>query len=310
MLGTNVQRAAAVLRAGGLVALPTETVYGLAADATNADAVARIFAVKGRPSDHPLIVHIADLAGIDEWAADVPAWARLLAAAYWPGPLTLILVKQPHVLGAVTGGQGTVGLRVPAHALTREVLQLLGTGVAAPSANRFGRVSPTTAAHVQADLGGFLTAEDYLLDGGPCAVGVESTIVDCTGAAPRLLRAGAITVNMIEETTGLQVLDSDGRVRAPGTLASHYSPRATVHIVDEQELPGFPDAGLIAAASIATPTGMTRLLAADDAGHYARNLYAALRASDDLGLHDVCAVLPDESGLGAAVRDRLARAAH
>ena len=310
MLGTNVQRAAAVLRAGGLVALPTETVYGLAADATNADAVARIFAVKGRPSDHPLIVHIADLAGIDDWADDVPAWARLLAAAYWPGPLTLILRKQPHVLGAVTGGQDTVGLRVPAHALTREVLRLLGTGVAAPSANRFGRVSPTTVAHVQADLGEFLTADDYLLDGGPCAVGVESTIVDCTGAAPRLLRAGAITVDMLEETTGMEVRESDGRVRAPGTLASHYSPRATVHIVDEQELPGFPDAGLIAAASIATPTGMTRLLAAENAGDYARNLYAALRASDDLGLHDVCAVLPDESGLGAAVRDRLVRAAH
>ena len=214
------------------------------------------------------------------------------------------------MLGAVTGGQDTVGLRVPAHALTREVLRLLGTGVAAPSANRFGRVSPTTVIHVQSDLGEFLSADDYLLDGGACEVGVESTIVDCTGTAPRLLRAGAVTVDMIEETTGLEVLDSDGRVRAPGTLASHYSPRATVHIVEERELARFPGAGLIAAASIATPAGLTRLLAADNAGDYARNLYSALRASDELGLVDVCAVMPDETGLGAAVRDRLARAAH
>jgi len=240
----------------------------------------------------------------------VPAWARLLAAAYWPGPLTLILPKRPHVLDDVTGGQDTVGLRVPAHALTREVLRVFGTGVAAPSANRFGRVSPTTIEHVQADIGELLDDRDYLLDGGPCQVGVESTIVDCTGDAPRLLRAGAITVEMIAETTGLDVLGADGRVRASGTLASHYAPAAVVHIVRADELDGFPGAGLIAAASVPTPTGMTRLLEAEDAGAYARGLYAALRAADEAGLTDVCAVMPDDTGLGAAVRDRLARAAH
>jgi L-threonylcarbamoyladenylate synthase len=310
MIGTDVQRAAASLRAGGLVALPTETVYGLAADATNAAAVARIFTIKGRPADHPLIVHLASVDEIDEWAERIPAWARLLAAAYWPGPLTLILPKRPHVLSDVTGGQDTVGLRVPAHALTREVLRLLGTGVAAPSANRFGRVSPTTIEHVQADIGDLLGEGDYLLDGGPCLVGVESTIVDCTGDAPRLLRAGAVTVAMIAETTGLDVLGTDGRIRASGTLASHYAPAATVHIVRADELGRFPGAGLIAPASVPTPPGMTRLLEAEDAGAYARGLYAALRASDAAGLSDVCAVMPDDEGLGAAVRDRLARAAH
>lgn len=309
-MGADATRAAAVLRAGGLVALPTETVYGLAADATNATAVARIFEVKGRPANHPLIVHLAAVEQLDDWAQRVPDWARLLATAYWPGPLTLILPKQAHVLDDVTGGQNTVGLRVPAHALTRQVLELLGTGVAAPSANRFGKVSPTTVEHVRADLDGLLDARDYLLDGGPCLVGVESTIVDCTGAAPRLLRAGAITAGMIEQTTGLDVLEADGKVRASGTLASHYAPTATVHIVGRDELSRFPGAGLIASAAVATPSGMTRLLSADDAGEYARGLYAALRASDEAGLSDVCAVLPDEAGLGAAVRDRLARAAH
>lgn len=310
MMGANANRAAAALRAGGLVALPTETVYGLAADATNAAAVARIFEVKGRPANHPLIVHLASASLLDEWAARVPDWARLLAAAYWPGPLTLILPKRAHVLDDVTGGQDTVGLRVPAHALTREVLELLGTGVAAPSANRFGKVSPTTIEHVREDIGGLLDERDYLLDGGPCLVGVESTIVDCTGNQPRLLRAGAVTAAMVEETTGLDVLDADGKIRASGTLASHYAPTANVHIVNVDELDRFPGAGLIAETTVHTPPGMVRLLAADDAGAYARGLYAALRASDEAGLADVCAVMPDATGLGAAIRDRLTRAAH
>lgn len=310
MIGTDARLAAAVLRAGGLVALPTETVYGLAADATNAAAIARIFAVKGRPADHPLIVHLASADDLDAWAREVPTWARLLAAAYWPGPLTIILPKRDTVLPEVTGGQDTVGLRVPAHPLTHAVLRLLGTGVAAPSANRFGRVSPTTVAHVEADLGAFLQPGDYLLDGGPCAVGVESTIIDCTGALPRLLRAGAVTSAMVEEATGLEVLAADGTVRASGTLASHYAPHATVHIVQADELAAYPGAGVIALSNVPTPTGMPRLLAAHDLGDYARGLYGALRASDALGLEHVCAVLPGESGLGAAIRDRLARAAH
>ncbi len=298
------------MRRGALVAVPTETVYGLAADATNALAVARIFEVKGRPADHPLIVHLADSVELDAWARAVPLYARLLAAAYWPGPLTLVLDKQPQVLDLVTGGQGTVGLRVPAHPVTRALLQQLGTGAAAPSANRFGRVSPTTIEHVEADLGPYLEAGDYLLDGGPCEVGVESTIVDCTGDLPRLLRAGAITTDMIEQTTGLPVLEADGRIRASGTLASHYAPRAKVHVVDAGQPLLITGAGFIAAASISTPAGMLRLLDAADLGAYARDLYAALRRSDELRLSDVVAVLPDERGLGSAIRDRLQRAAH
>lgn len=308
--GHDAQKAADALRRGALVALPTETVYGLAADATNAAAVMRIFTVKGRPADHPLIVHLASATDVDAWAARVPAYARLLAAAYWPGPLTLILDKQAHVLDIVTGQQATVGLRVPAHPVTRAVLQLLGRGVAAPSANRFGRVSPTTIAHVEADIGDLLTDDDYLLDGGPCEVGVESTIVDCTGDAPRLLRAGAVTVDMIEQTTGLPVLAADGRVRASGTLASHYAPHAKVHVVDADHIPVIANAGLIADASVSTPVGMVRLLEAAGLGAYARDLYSALRRSDELALTDVVAVLPGDTGLGAAIRDRLQRAAH
>ncbi len=310
VIEADIDAAVAALRRGALVALPTETVYGLGADATNADAVLRIFAVKGRPADHPLIVHLADATDIDAWAAHVPGYARLLAAAYWPGPLTLILPKRAQVLDVVTGGQGTVGLRVPAHPLTHEVIRRLGTGVAAPSANRFGRVSPTTAAHVREDLASHLADDDAILDGGPCAVGVESTILDCTGSLPRLLRACAITAAMVEQTTGLDVLAPDGTVRASGTLASHYAPRASVHIATADEPLGMPGAGLIADASVPTPVGMVRLLAAADVGAYARDLYAALRASDERGLTDVVAVLPAAEGIGAAVRDRLRRAAH
>ena len=310
MFGVSAESAAEALRRGNLVALPTETVYGLAADATQRDAVARIFTVKGRPADHPLIVHLASATDVDAWAERTPDYARLLLAAYAPGPLTVILPKRPHVHDVVTGGQQTVGLRVPAHPLAHAVIKLLGTGVAAPSANRFGRVSPTTIEHVIADIGDFLDPDDYLLDGGPCGVGVESTIVDCTGEQPRLLRAGAITVDMIEQTTGLDVLAADGTIRASGTLASHYAPTATVHIVEDATSLQHQGAGFIAPATVATPTGMIRLLSAADDGTYARDLYAALRASDEHGLTDVYAVLPEDHGLGTAVRDRLRRAAH
>ncbi len=311
MIGTDPSRAAEILRAGGLVALPTETVYGLAADARQPDAVRRIFTTKGRPADHPLIVHIADAALLHEWARDIPEYARLLAAAYWPGPLTVILHKQPDVLDLVTGGQGTVGIRIPAHTLTLRVLRELGSGVAAPSANKFGKVSPTTAQHVSADLGEAFGAEGgYILDGGPCLVGVESTIIDCTGPLPRLLRAGAVSASMVEETTGLALLNSDGSVRAPGTLPSHYSPNANIHIVSADDLDEYPGAGLIAMHNVHTPHGMTRLLSARDEGEYARGLYSALRKADELGLADACAVLPASDGLGAAIQDRLRRAAY
>ena len=303
--------AVTVLRAGSLCVVPTETVYGLAADARNDAAVRRIFATKGRPADHPLIVHLADAGDVDEWARGIPHYARLLAAAYWPGPLTLILRKQPDVLPIVTGGQDTVGLRVPAHPLTRELIRALGSGIAAPSANRFGRVSPTTVEHVVADLGALLTPTDAVVDGGPCTIGVESTIVDCTGTQPRLLRTGAITASMIEETTGLDVLGADGTVRASGTLASHYAPNARVVIVEaDAPIPRLDNAGVIALRDVAVPDGVQSLLAAADLGEYARGLYAALREGDVRQVTSIVAVLPPDEGLGSAIRDRLARAAH
>ena len=203
----TLQAAVSAIAAGGLCIVPTETVYGLAADAANAEAVQRIFDLKGRPADHPLIVHIAAAEDLDRWATAIPSYARLLGAAYWPGPLTLILPRQPEVLDIVTGGQDTVGLRVPAHDLTRELIRLTGTGLAAPSANRFGRVSPTTVEHAIEELGDLLTERDAVLDGGPCIIGVESTIVDCTGVRPRLLRTGAVTADMIEQTTGLTIFN-------------------------------------------------------------------------------------------------------
>ena len=306
----QIDAAVAALKAGALCVVPTETVYGLAADARNDAAVRRIFTTKGRPADHPLIVHLASVDDVDAWAINIPHYARLLAAAYWPGPLTLILHKHASVLDVVTGGQDSVGLRVPAHDLTRAVIAQLGSGIAAPSANRFGKVSPTTAQHFIDDIGELLQPTDAVLDGGPCSIGVESTIVDCTGEQPRILRSGAITSAMIEETTGLDVLAADGTIRASGTLASHYAPAARVHIAEPSALPDIAGAGLIALREIATPAGMQRLLAAADDGEYARRLYAALRSADAAQLTDVVAVLPSHAGLGSAIRDRLTRAAH
>lgn len=306
----HLDAAVAALRSGALCILPTETVYGLGADVRNDAAIRRVFEIKGRPPTHPLIVHIADAADVDTWARDVPAYARLLAAAYWPGPLTLILPKADVVSTLITGGQSTVGLRVPAHPLTRAVIAELGSAVAAPSANRFGKVSPTTAQHAIDDLGALLGPTDYVLDGGPCSIGLESTIVDCTSPMPRLLRSGAITAAMLEETTGLDVLASDGSVRASGTLASHYAPDARVVVVEATAIPAIEGAGFIAPAAIDTPSTMHRLLAAHDSGEYARGLYSALRTADALGLSTIIAVLPDEQGLGSAIRDRLVRAAN
>jgi len=222
---SDVDQALAVLRAGGLVAIPTETVYGLAADASNADAVHRIFAVKGRPVDHPVIVHIADPAEMGAWASSVPRSAALLGDACWPGPLTLLVPRGPNVLDAVTGGRSTVGLRVPAHPLTLELLHRFDGGLAAPSANRFGRVSPTTADHVRADLGDDV---DFVLDGGPSPIGVESTIVDCTVDPPQVLRPGAITADEVAALLRMPLGAADGPSRAPGMLASHYAPRCRV----------------------------------------------------------------------------------
>lgn len=309
--------AAKVLANGGLVAFPTETVYGLGADACNAAAVARIYTVKGRPADHPLIVHVASIDGLSHWAHDVPTYAISLARDFWPGPMTLVVKRSELAGDFVTGGQDTVGVRVPNHPVALGLLEAFekagGKGVAAPSANRFGHVSPTTAQAVSDELSDYLVHGDQILDGGPCQVGVESTIIDCTGNAPRILRPGAVTVEIIEESTGLRVGDSavvtggsvdEEQIRVSGSLDSHYAPVATV-VLDQSPVAG---QGFIAMADVATPDGVVRLAAPKSDEEFARVLYAALRAADDQGLETVVVAQPAGDGIAIAIRDRLKRA--
>jgi L-threonylcarbamoyladenylate synthase len=318
---TDPRVAAVRLRDAGVVAVPTETVYGLAARADDPHAVARIYAAKGRPADHPLIVHVANVLALDEWAAFVPEYARRLATAFWPGPMTLVVKRSNRAGDFITGGQDSVAVRVSSHPLMDETLRALiqltddpSIGIAAPSANRFGRVSPTSAQHVLDEFAGIIGDDDLILDGGESAVGVESTIIDCTDEIPRLLRAGAITVDDIERVTGV-VPGMTSTVRASGTLESHYAPVADVVITDAAGLASSHSTdearvGVLALASVETPVGMVRLSAPASNDEYAHVLYAALREADALQLATVLAVLPDESGLGAAVIDRLKRAAH
>lgn len=318
-LTTDPHVAAQALAAGRLAAVPTETVYGLGARADDPHAIARIYAAKGRPANHPLIAHLATVDALDAWGRDIPEYARRLVAECWPGPLTVVVNRTGRALDAITGGQPTVALRVSSHPVMQAVLDDLARltgdpaiGVAAPSANRFGRVSPTTANHVAAELDGHLHADDVVLDGGECAVGVESTIVDCTRDIPHLLRPGAISADDITHLTGLPC-GTQSTVRASGTLASHYAPAAGVRIVDESDVTTTPgtDArtGLLALADIPTPAGVVRLAAPEDADEYARVLYSALREADALQLDEVIAVAPPARGIGIAVRDRLTRAA-
>jgi len=316
---TALADAASNLLAGNLVAFPTETVYGLGADACNADAVARIYSVKGRPADHPLIVHIASMDGLGDWADDVPEYAIDLARDFWPGPMTLIMNRSELAGDFVTGGQNTVGVRVPDHPVALGLLQAFaragGKGVAAPSANRFGNVSPTTAQAVADELSEHLVEADQILDGGPCEVGVESTIIDCTGVVPRILRPGAVTIAMIEESTGLVVGDSvatDGsgvdeeQIRVSGSLDSHYAPEAKV-VLDRSPVAG---QGFIAMADAETPDGVVRLAAPSNAHEFARELYSALRKADEMGLAIVVVVQPGGDGIEIAIRDRLLRASN
>jgi L-threonylcarbamoyladenylate synthase len=303
--------AAANLLAGGLVAFPTETVYGLGADACNAEAVARIYAVKGRPADHPLIVHVASMDGLGDWAADVPAYAIALARDFWPGPMTLVVTRSALAADFVTGGQDTVGVRVPNHPVALGLLEAFakagGKGVAAPSANRFGNVSPTTAQAVSDELRDYLADGDLILDGGACDVGVESTIIDCTGDAPKILRPGAVTEEMIEHSTGLDVLDADGiAIRVSGSLESHYSPIAKV-VLDQSPVAG---QGFIAMADVVAGDGVVRLASPRTHEEFARVLYSALRAADEQGLATVVVAQPAGNGIAIAIRDRLKRAAH
>lgn len=301
---------AANLLAGNLVAFPTETVYGLGADACNAGAVARIYSAKGRPADHPLIVHVPSMDALGDWASDVPEYAIALARDFWPGPMTLIMKRSGLAADFVTGGQDTVGVRVPAHPVALGLLEAFarvgGKGVAAPSANRFGNVSPTTAHAVSDELSDYLADSDVILDGGACDVGVESTIIDCTGNSPRILRPGAITQEMIEHSTGLDVVDADGiTIRVSGSLYSHYSPQAKV-VLDQSPAAG---QGFIAMADITTPVGVVRLAAPTTHEEFARVLYSALRAADEKGLGTVVVAQPGGNGIALAIRDRLMRAA-
>jgi L-threonylcarbamoyladenylate synthase len=309
LLTTDLRRAAEALRNGGLVAIPTETVYGLAADARQPRAVARIFEIKGRPAGHPLIVHLAGYDHLHGWVGEVtaPIAADLtrLAEACWPGPLTMLVPRGPAVTDAVTGGRPTVGLRVPAHRLTLELIEALDTGLAAPSANRFGRVSPTTAAHVLDDLGDLLDPRmDAVLDGGPCAVGVESTIVDLTTSPPQVLRSGAIVADQVESILAAPVADAAGPSRASGMLTAHYAPDSEVVLVDDRE------AAAAEHDRRASQGQRVRVLdRTDDLVVAARELYSDLRQADHDRLDVLVVVVPPPAGLGHALRDRLFKAA-
>ena len=302
--------AAAHLKAGDLVAFPTETVYGLGADASNSKAVARIYSVKGRPNDHPLIVHISSMERLGAWVRDVPEYAIALARSFWPGPMTLILKRSELAGDFITGGQDSVGVRVPDHVVALALLEAFersgGKGVAAPSANRFGHVSPTTAAAVIEELGDYLSKDDLVLDGGACTVGVESTIIDCTGAAPSVLRPGAISVAMIEECTGLKTTQCDLSIRVSGSLENHYAPSAKVLLSDSPT----SGQGFIAHSTIQTPPGVIRLASPRNDDEFAQILYWALREADTQGLTEVVVALPTGVGIAVAIRDRLARAAN
>jgi L-threonylcarbamoyladenylate synthase len=310
----GLARAVEVLRGGEVVAFPTETVYGLGADAMNPDAVARIYALKGRPAAHPVIVHLADAARLDEWAVDIPAAARALAAAFWPGPLTLVLKRAPHVPDAVTGGQPTVGLRVPSHPVARDLLAAFGGGVAAPSANKFGRVSPTLAEHVFAD---FAAAVPLILDGGATSVGIESTIVDLSGERPRLLRPGGVPAAAIEEKLGEALAAPDEAApRAPGTLPAHYAPKAHVRLVKRVEMldalashKGRRLGVLALEVKVPRLNPLLQRVVPAIAAHYAHELYASLRALDAQHVDLILVETPPASAAWAAVHDRLARAA-
>ncbi|WP_269856069.1 L-threonylcarbamoyladenylate synthase [Streptomyces sp. RPT161] len=313
----DIEKAAEVLRAGGLVALPTETVYGLGANAEDPAAVARIFEVKGRPPSHPLIVHIGGAEQLDEWVQDVPATARLLAEHFWPGPLTLVLRRGPRVPLEATGGLETVAVRVPDHPVALALLSAFGGGVTAPSANRFGSVSPTTADHVRAELG---DGVDFVLDGGSCEVGVESTIVDVTGDVPSVLRPGGVTREDLEAVLGWPLaVPSTSRVRVPGQHPSHYAPRARVVLVESEKVVAEAESAqelghrvgvFLPSAFAGTPVKAHAVVTVPDSlAAYARGLYGFLRELDWQGCDLIVATLPVEEGLGLAIANRLRRAA-
>lgn len=312
---TDISVAVKALAQGKLCAIPTETVYGLAANALDANAVARVFEAKERPADHPLIVHVATASEVSQWIANLPLWAITLTQQVWPGPLTIVGIRTQLASDAVTGGQDTVAVRVPSHPIAQQVLTELKAigvlGLVAPSANRFGHVSPTTSAHVATDLGQYLDAhQDLILEGGECEVGLESTIVLALDEFPVILRPGAITADDILRITGIAVVDSTADVpRVSGALDSHYSPMAKVVLIADPAHIDQTNAGLLALADIDTPSGVQRLAAPQNLEEYAHQLYAALRSADDLNLETIYVVPPSGTGLAQAINDRLQRAA-
>ena len=305
--------AARALKAGNLVAFPTETVYGLGADASNQLAVARIYKVKGRPTDHPLIIHISSINNLDKWAKDIPEYVIKLARKFWPGPMTLILPRTDLAKDFITGGQDNVGIRVPSHTVAQALLKAFesqgGYGVAAPSANRFGKVSPTCADDVKSELADYLSTDDLILDGGTSEVGVESTIIDCTNLTPIILRPGAITAAMINDLLGIKIEtvlnNQTAQIKAPGLLESHYAPLAKVY------LSGTPRSGdgFIALSNHPTPDGVIRLISPANNNEYAKTLYQGLRLADSKKLAKVFVIAPTGDDIAVAICDRLQKAA-
>ena len=308
----TINLAAQSLINGNLVAFPTETVYGLGADALNKSAVARIYEVKGRPQDHPLIVHLHNLSAVNEWVSDIPEFAIHLARDFWPGPMTLILNRSSLAGDFITGGQDTVGIRIPEHPIALALLnsfhELGGKGIAAPSANRFGHVSPTSAKAVSEEIAEFLNDVDLILDGGDCQVGIESTIIDCTGEYPVILRPGAVSEDMVKESARIYI-DKTSKIsntRASGMLEKHYSPKCQV-ILDKMPVAG---QGYLALSKMETPKGVVRIASPKNVMEFARVLYQSFRRADELNLQTLIVQQPDGEGLAIAIRDRLAKAAN
>ncbi len=306
----EIKKAAQALKEGHLVAFPTETVYGLGADATNEKAVSRVYSVKGRPTDHPLIVHISSINHLNEWAVDIPDYAKKLANKFWPGPMTLILKRSELVKDYISGGQDSVGLRVPNHSVALDLLRELESfgvlGIAAPSANKFGAVSPTNSDAVIDELGQEFETKDLILNGGQCTIGIESTIVNCLGIVPSIIRPGAITVEMINKLLANNYVQNNTskEVKASGNLDSHYAPKAKILVNGEAK----SGEGLIALSSIKTPDGVKRLLAPTNIEQFAEGLYEAFRLADKLNLVIVNVYTPDDTGIGRAINDRINKA--
>jgi L-threonylcarbamoyladenylate synthase len=305
-----IRDAAKSLISGNLVAFPTETVYGLGADATNKDAISRMYRIKGRPTDHPLIVHISSIKNLDKWAREIPDYAIKLARSFWPGPMTLILPRTDLAKDFISGGQDNVGIRVPGHtvalALLKEFEAQGGLGVAAPSANKFGAVSPTTSSDVELELSGLLSTNDLILNGGPCSVGVESTILNCTLPKPIILRPGAVTKEQVENSLEYYInsnINIHDQIKSPGSFKSHYSPIAKVYLTGNPN----PGDGFIAYANIKTPIGAIRLASPKNNEEYAQVLYSSLRCGDLKGIPNIYVVPPNSNGIGAAICDRLTK---